>query len=475
MAAEPVAGPADLAQSWAATRRIPLVMAAVLFVASFDFSLEWSRTIHHQAAWSTPVDLWGTFEAASELAHGHLGAVYLPAFGVVPLPGILVALLPVVVVVGVAHLTIGVPFSASAFPSAWLVVGPYATALAATTLFAADAVARHRDVPARTRWLLATGVAVALWNVLRFGHPELALGVALLLWAVDAALAGRWTRCGWLAGAAVALQPVTALVVPLLAVAAATEAGGIARGHTTARSARAATARSLRAAAALALRAATPGAALLVGPLVADTSRTLRAVLAQPSYPSIDHPTPWLALAPHLGPGTVATGPARTIAVAAALAVAALLGRGAAASPRRLLWAAAAALTGFAVFEPVMVAYYVFPGSCLALVAVAAPAAPVSLRHAAGRAGGPGLYATGRGAVNRGASGRLVVAVATVALLTWFTLVRLDGRWAWWAVVSAGMLVLLTLAAGPAGFTSARERVWRAVRPGRRRPGAPAR
>ena len=40
----------------------------------------------------------------------------------------------------------------------------------------------------------------------------------------------------------------------------------------------------------------------------ANWTATIRAVTRQPNWPAIDHPTPWLFLAPHLGHKVEITG-----------------------------------------------------------------------------------------------------------------------------------------------------------------------
>ena len=229
--------------------------------------------------------------------------------------------------------------------------------------------------------MLATAGAVALWGVtLRFGHPEDAVAVGLFLYgllALARSRAGMRTgraetrtgraetrtgraetrtgRAAWLIGAAVAVQPLVLLALPLVLVVierrrcAASWPGWL-----------------------------LPGALVVGITAAANWHATVRAVTSQPNSPTVNHPTPWTALSAHLGGGMVAAGPARALAVLAACgcAVAARRRWGTAVqggewSPEtfaRLLWWVAVALALRSLFEPVMVAYYVWPALAVALI-----------------------------------------------------------------------------------------------------------
>jgi hypothetical protein len=195
----------------------------------------------------------------------------------------------------------------------------------------------------------------------------------------------------------------------------------------------------------LALKGALPSALLLALPLAQSWHQTTRAILKQPNFPAIDHPTPWLSLAPvlskaktirvpalheiqvagggtrfgigftHLFYGeTVAAGPGRMIA----LGVAVLLGLYAYRHrPTRdqLVWLCCVALSLRCVFEAVMDPYYLWTPLAIAFVLVA--------RN----------------------TWRLWLAIVVTALLTWWSY-RFLGPWQWWGpvVVMLGLLVGLT-------------------------------
>ena len=255
-------------------------------------------------------------------------------------------MVPAIAVIDVTGLRLGLPSAHGAYPAVWLFAGPYQVAISAVTLFAADAIAERLGASRPKRFWLAAAGATALWSVtIRWGHPEDAVAVGLLLYAVLALAESKTSRSAWLAGAAVAVQPLVLLAFPLLAAVVEPRrlAGYIAR-------------------------AATPAALLLAAAAAANWTATVHAVTSQPNSPAIDHPTPWLSLYPHISGGQVAAGPARTLAIAVACGCALVVARRwRAARPggrwghealEELLWWTAVTLSLRSVFEPVMVAYY---------------------------------------------------------------------------------------------------------------------
>ena len=98
-----------------------------------------------------------------------------------------------------------------------MLAGPYLVVVSALALFAADAIAEALSVPRPRRALLSAAGAVALWGVtVQWGHPEDAVAVGLLLFAILALSRGRIARSGWLLGAAVATQPLVLLALPVI-------------------------------------------------------------------------------------------------------------------------------------------------------------------------------------------------------------------------------------------------------------------
>ncbi len=386
--------------------RAHVVAAAVSLVAvGMAYSLAWERVAHHTGGWSTPADLWATFRAAHLVGWGGEGLLYGSGTGLVTLPGIAVVLAPVAMVSGALHLSESFPL-ALAHPTAWLLVGPVEMALGAVLLFPLDDLARRIGVPSRRRVVLVWLEAALVWPVVvLWGHPEDPLALACALYGLMAALDGRWRRGAVLFAVAVAVQPLTVLLLPIVAAyvppRAWPRAGAI---------------------------VAAPSALLLVAPLAHAWGATTHALLDQPNFPTIDHGTPWAALAPVLGraagagahgahgaqgahgvaAGTlgahgalaVAAGPGRMLALAGAVLIGLLVAR------RRppeatVVWLAALALSLRCVFEAVVDPYYLLPGLAVSLVvaarlgraqlavgvALAAAATALSCRHA-----GPWAY-----------------------------------------------------------------------------------
>ena len=155
------------------------------------------------------------------------------------------------------------------------------------TLFAADALAEQLGVTKWKRGLLAVASAVALWNVsARWGHPEDAVAVGLLLYAVLALSRSRTALAGWLAGAAVCVQPLVLLALPMLLALL-----------------------PWRRMPAFLVRSALPSAVLLGAAALANWHATYTSVTSQPNSPVINHPTAWTSLAPHMSNTNVAAGP----------------------------------------------------------------------------------------------------------------------------------------------------------------------
>jgi hypothetical protein len=316
----------------------------------------WGPRYYGQSAWALPDDLWATLVAAQRFLHLDLAGLYTPPTNLISFPGTAVILVPVAAIVDVA----GLPLRAGpqgAHPGEWLLIGPCEVVISAVTLFAADAIAERLGASLPKRALLAAASATALWNVsLRWGHPEDAVAIGLLLYAVLALSDSRPGRAAWLAGAAVAVQPLVLLAFPVLAAAV-----------------------EPRRLPGFVARAATPSVLLLAAAAAANWTATIHAITSQPNAPSIDHPTPWVYLAPHMSDGSVAAGPGRALAVVAACGCGLVTwrrwrtARAAVGWSREtlqeLLWWTAVALALRSVFEPVMVSYYVWPPLAVALVA----------------------------------------------------------------------------------------------------------
>jgi hypothetical protein len=338
---------------------LPLIATLGLILIGMAGTI-WGPVYYHETAWAVPDDLWATLVAAQRLLHLDLAGLYTAPTNLVSFPGAAVILVPVAALMDLA----GIPIQAGrqgAHPAGWLLAGSLETILSALALFAADALAQRMGVNLLKRFLLAAAGATALWNVsVRWGHPEDAVAIGLLLYAVLALSNEKPNRAAWLAGCAVAVQPLVLLAFPLIAIAAVVP----------------------KRLPGFVVRAAIPSAAMLAAAAAANWTATIHAVTNQPNAPTIDHPTPWIyltLLAPHMSDGSVAAGPARALAVLVACGCAALTWRrwqrARLAGMWRpddlaaLLWWVALTLALRTVFEPVMVSYYVWPPLAVALVA----------------------------------------------------------------------------------------------------------
>jgi hypothetical protein len=397
---------------WLARRRFPLLATAGLLAVGMVATTcgahlvsEWGGQRVGGHGWALPHDLWGTLAAAHRLVHLEISGLYTPPTALVTFPGAALILVPVAAVIDAVGLGLGALGVHNPHPGAWLLAGPYEMALSSVALFAADAVAQRLGATPPKRALLAAAGAVALGSVsLGWGHPEDAVAVGLLLYAILALSDSRVGRSAWLIGAAVAVQPLVLLALPVILTVL--QPGRLA-GFLT--------------------RTAAPAALLLGVAAAANWKATIHAVISQPNWPDIDHPTPWASLAPHLNDGAVAAGPARalTILLACGCALAVrhrwrLARQMAGWSPealRALLWWVAVTLALRCVFEPVMVAYYLWPVLAVALI-VASPNWP-----------------------------SLVATSAAASALTFVSQASWRGPWIWWATMMAGLGVVLLFAA----------------------------
>ena len=401
--------------SWLARRIFP-ALASVGLVAVGMFSTIVGPKLLGRTAWALPNDLWGTLIAAQRLLHLHLSGLYTQPTGLVAFPGAAIILLPPVALMDAAGIGVQPQSQLSPYPESWLVAGPYEIAISCLVLFAVDSLAERRGVRLPQRLFLSVASAVALWSVsVRWGHPEDAVAVALLLHGIDAL--PRTARAGWLIGAAVVVQPLVLLAVPVVAVAVLWPDGvpadwipedGMSAG--------------MGRLVGFGVRVALPSAVALALAATANWHATVTAVTSQPNYPTIDHPTPWTSLSPHLSNGDVAGGPGRILAIAFASACAvayAYRRRAIGPSDTEILWWVAVTLAIRCVFESVMVAYYVWPSLAVAL-----------------------LVAADRWA-------RLIPTAILAAAVTFTSQAPWRNPWGWWALNRSGLACTLYYARNP--------------------------
>lgn len=399
--------PARASSPWLVRRLFPVLAIIVLTAIGMVGTTLIGPHLVGRVRWSLPDDLWGTLIAADRLVHLNLAGLYMQPTGLVTFPGAAVILAPVVTFIDALGLSLQHPGPHNPQPAVWLVAGPYMIAISGVALFAADALAERLGVTRWKRFFLAGASAVALWNVsVQWGHPEDAVAVGLLLYGVLALSRARTARAAWLLGAAIAVQPLVLLALPvLLAVIEPTRILGFLA------------------------RAAGPPAALLGAAAAANWHATYLAVAHQPNWPVVDHPTPWTPLAPHMAGGAVADGPFRLLAIVAACGCAPIVarrlrgsrqpgGRTAGWSAETLgevLWWAALALALRCVFEPVMVAYYLWPALAVALIAATRTWS------------------------------RLLTTSVIVAAVTFGSQSGWRSPWGWWGAMVAGLALTLAL------------------------------
>jgi hypothetical protein len=454
-------------------RRLFPLLASVGLIAVGMSATTWVTIFLHLKEWALPYDIWGTMVAATRLVHGQIGGIYAQPTGLVSLPGTAVILAPVAAVTSALGLSLRLPGPTNLHPEVWLFTGPYEIAISCVAVFAADALAEHLGVPRWKRGLLALGGVGALWSVsARWGHPEDAVATGLLLYAVLAQARGRVTTAGWLAGVAICVQPLALLALPMMVALLPWRRMQLSPGGAPPRTPRALrgkpatvpgmavspggatprTPRALRGKPATVpgmlgflVRAALPSAVLLAVAGIADWSVMYTAVTSQPNSPTVNHPTAWTWLAPHMAGGNVAAGPFRLATIALACLCAVVVRRrlyrklgdsqlrgsggldgggldssslGMGKWPRavltEVLWWMALGLALRSFFEPVMVSYYPWPPLAVALIP-AATGGWVRLGVAAVTAGG--VTAQGQG--------------------PWHNV------WAWWVPIVGGLLVML--------------------------------
>ena len=319
-------------------------------VTGMAYSLWWATVVQHSAVdyWIQPGDLLGTLRISGWIEYGGLSYLYSLHGALVTLPGFAILLTPFVKLSQVMHLVPATRLLPIPRPTQWLLIGPVSMATSAVALAGLDALARTLGTSLVRRRILLVAEAAALWDVIVFwGHPEDVLAVGLAALALSRALEGRTTSAAWFLGGALTMQLYVVLLVPIFI--------GLL---------------GVRRAAPFLTRAALLPGALLLALAIPDPNGTLHVLFDQPNFPTVDHPTPWVLVAPHLGHGVVAAGPGRLIGLAAACGLGFLAARFRH-DRLTIVWLASLALAVRCLTEAVMDPYYVAPAVAVALVAVA--------------------------------------------------------------------------------------------------------
>jgi hypothetical protein len=422
-AARMESGRKGLVGSWVdrlGRRKWAVVATLAVVVTGMAYMLEWGPVVLHSPIWMNGADLWGIFRGAHFVGWGYLGGVYTPSNSVLAFPGMEVLLAPVAMLSSSLHLTESyVPYLVPR-PTAALVLQPFELLLASTVIFATDALAERLGVTRSRRICLCFIVAVVAWSVAAiWGHAEDALATTFALYAMIALIDRKWSRCGWLLGFGIVMQPLVALLLPLFI--GATPAG-----------------RRLT----LAARSTCLSVVLVGVAFIGNPTETFNALVKQPTPLAFNHPTPWAALAPRIATGPVGNpvsivhhngrlelhtlpgsfhaatvvsgGAGRIIDVMMAVLVGVYVWRRPQ-EPLRLLWLFALVLASRCFFEPVMTPYYLAPPLFLILVM----AARMDRR-------------------------RFWAAVVIAGETTLYAYYRL-GPWQWWLPIVAGLAVMLAL------------------------------
>ncbi len=343
-----------------------------LLLGGMAYSLFWFPVVRHINYWLTPSDLWGTFRDAHYVIWNGEGQVYNASTNFVTFPGIAVFLAPFAWIQDALKLTVSWPVYLLK-PTGWFVLGPVNFLCGGVLLFPLDAVARRLSLSTSRRALATLFATILIFPGVAFwGHPEDTLALALGLYALLAAYDRRWLHSAAFFALAVVFQPLTLLVVPIALAYVPFKKWP-----------------------AFGVVMALPTLLLLLPPLIQQWGPTTYAIFKQPNYPTIDHPTPWLSLAPVLtkarwveaftvhysvdkhkfvyGPvkkwigESVSAGPGRTIAIVLACLIGVWVARK---KPpfAEVMWWAALALALRCVFESVMDPYYVIPALVVAVV-----------------------------------------------------------------------------------------------------------
>ena len=330
------------------TRYWPALLALVVIATGMAYSLWWpTLVLHVHGAWVTPGDIWSDAWAAHWIDWGAFSYIYSGHTVLVTLPGLEILMAPLVALGSGLGMTAAVPhIFFFPKPTEWLLLGPASMAASAVALYGFDSLARLLQVAPWRRRILSVLEAAALWpTIVVWGHPEDVLAMGLCAFALVRAIQGKTMWAAWLLGGAIAMQLYALAVIPLFI--------GLL---------------GVRRSMPLLARAAVLPSVLFMATVIPNPHATLHVLLDQPTYPSIDFPTPWVLVAPVIAKGVVAGGPARLVgfAVDSMLGFVAVRKRS---DPLALTWLFALALSTRCVFEAVMCPYYVGPAIGFALVA----------------------------------------------------------------------------------------------------------
>lgn len=333
-------------EDWLAERSAPVVMTVLLAAGALVY---WTLVVGVGAdhGWDPVSDLWNSAGIALAIGHGHWVAVYASNSQLESPPGLEFVLAPLMTL---GH---GLGLSSSAAEGStytiWLLLLPaVATVMAASVLFALDAIARRWGYSEAKRLALSAMAGLGVVNAAAFwGHPEDCIALALVLWAalaIDGEGSNALIRAGWLLGIAVAFQPLA-----LLAVAPIVARFGF------------------RDLCRVAWRLALPSLVLLLPELMTSRARTLHELIDQPVDPWGLSSTPFSHLSRSLGHGMYSGGTMRLVATLIAVVLGILICRHRHDLPT-VFFVTALAFTLRVLLENELLGLYFFPVIALTLL-----------------------------------------------------------------------------------------------------------
>ena len=273
--------------AWLDARSAPVVATVLFAIAGLGYALLWATLAHR--GWHSYSDLWNSAGLSLAIGHGHWSAVYAPPSQLDAPPGFEVLLAPVMVA-GHALGLATTRAEGTSYKAFGLILAPVATVMAASVLFALDAVARAWRYSEARRLALSLVAGLGVVSAAVFwGHPEDCIALALVVWAalaVERGGVGGLRRAGWLLGLAIACQPLALLAVaPVVARFGWRELRGVA------------------------WRLALPTAVVILPELIVARARTLHAVVDQPYFPPGESSTPFGHFARLSATGCTAAAP----------------------------------------------------------------------------------------------------------------------------------------------------------------------
>jgi len=331
--------------AWLDARSAPVVATVLLAIAGLGYALLWATLAHR--GWHSYSDLWNSAGLSLSIGHGHWSAVYAPPSQLDAPPGFEFLLAPVMVA-GHALGLATTSAEGTSYKAFGLILAPVATVMAASVLFALDAVARRWGYSEARRLALSLVAGLGVVSAAVFwGHPEDCIALALVVWAalaVDRDGVGGLHRAGWLLGLAIACQPLA-----LLAVAPVVARFGW---------------RALRG---VAWRLALPTVVVILPELIVARARTLHAVIDQPYFPPGESSTPFGHFARSLGNGMYSGGTLRLVATLAAVVLGYVMCRRRHDLPT-VLFVMALAFSLRVVLESELLGFYFYPVIALCLL-----------------------------------------------------------------------------------------------------------